>query len=96
MPAGLRDVRRTVERMEAATEAEREAAKKRMNAEAAAWRAKHCWSPNQLRHSRATIIRERYGIEAAQVVLGHSDPRVTEIYAERDFAAAARIMREIG
>jgi integrase len=54
------------------------------------------WSPNRLRHSRATIIRERYGIEAAQVVLGHSDPKTTEIYAERDFEMAARIMREIG
>lgn len=54
------------------------------------------WSPNQLRHSRATILRERYGIEAAQVVLGHSDAKTTEIYAERDFAMAARIMAEVG
>jgi integrase len=54
------------------------------------------WSQNRLRHSRATIIRERYGIEAAQTVLGHSDPKTTEIYAERDFEMAARIMREIG
>ena len=54
------------------------------------------WSPNRLRHSRATIIRERYGIEAAQTVLGHSDPKTTQIYAERDFEMAARIMREIG
>jgi len=54
------------------------------------------WSPNQLRHSRATIIREKYGIEAAQVVLGHAEVETTQIYAERDFAAAARIMSEIG
>lgn len=54
------------------------------------------WSPNQLRHTRATAIRERYGLEAAATVLGHSDPRVTEIYAERDFEMAARIMREVG
>ena len=93
MPKHLRNVRRTVSKL---PETERAAAKKRLNAEAAAWRKEHCWSPNQLRHSRATIIRERYGIEAAQVVLGHSDARTTEIYAERDFAAAARIMREIG
>ncbi len=63
---------------------------------AVAWRAKHCWSPNQLRHTRATAIRERYGIEAAATVLGHSDPRVTEIYAARDFEMAARIMSECG
>jgi integrase len=54
------------------------------------------WSPNRLRHSRGTMIRGRFGIEAAQVVLGHSDCRTTEIYAERDFDMAARIMREIG
>jgi integrase len=54
------------------------------------------WSPNRLRHSRATAIREQFGIEAAQVVLGHSDAKTTEIYAERDFEAATRIMREIG
>jgi hypothetical protein len=29
-------------------------------------------------------------------VLGHGDTRVTEIYAERDFGAAAKIMAEIG
>ncbi len=54
------------------------------------------WTPRQLRHSRATIIREQYGIEAAQVVLGHSDLRVTEVYAERNFEQAAQIMKEIG
>ncbi|MFM9966129.1 MAG: tyrosine-type recombinase/integrase [Planctomycetaceae bacterium] len=54
------------------------------------------WSPNQLRHTRATAIREKYGLEAASTVLGHSDPRVTEIYAERDFEMAARIMSEVG
>ena len=54
------------------------------------------WSPNRLRHSQATIIREKYGIEAAQVVLGHSDAGTTQIYAERDFEMAARVMKEIG
>ncbi len=54
------------------------------------------WAPNQLRHTRATRLRELYGIEASQVVLGHSDPQVTTIYAERDFKLAARIMREVG
>jgi integrase len=54
------------------------------------------WLPNQLCHSRATIIRERYGIEAAMVVLGHADAGTTEIYAQRNFEMAARVMREIG
>jgi integrase len=63
---------------------------------AAEWRWQHCWNPNQLRHSRATIIREKFGVEAAQVVLGHSDSRVTDIYAQKNFDLAARIMKQIG
>lgn len=60
------------------------------------WRSKHRWSPNQLRHAAATEIRKRYGLEAAQVALGHSNANVTQIYAERDLAKAAEIMREVG
>ncbi len=96
MPVELRDIRRTVKRMKDATKTEQYKARDDLSGAAAAWRQKHCWSPNQLRHLRATAIRERYGIEAAQTVLGHADPRVTEIYAERDFAMAAQVMREIG
>ena len=40
------------------------------------------WSPNQLRHTAATEIRAKAGLEAAQVVLGHSSAKTTEIYAE--------------
>ncbi len=54
------------------------------------------WAPNQLRHSTGTDLRTRYGLEAAQVVLGHSKADVTQIYAERDLAKAAAIMREVG
>jgi integrase len=96
MPTELRYVDRTVARMKDITEARRSATKEKLNCDAAVWRLKHCWSPNQLRHSRATAIREQYGIEAAQTVLGHADPKVTQIYAERDFAMAAKIMQEIG
>jgi len=61
------------------------------------WRVKHVWSPNQLRHARVTNLRRDYGIEAAQVVLGHSDALLTAtVYAERDFDAARRIMAEVG
>jgi len=60
------------------------------------WRKEHRWAPNRLRHSRATEIRERYGLEAAQAVLGHSRGDVTLIYAERDIEKAARIMAEVG
>lgn len=96
MAAELRYPARTAARLKDATEAERTKFKQRLEQQAAEWRLKHVWSPNQLRHSRATAIRERFGIEAAQTVLGHSDPKVTLVYAERDFATAERIMREIG
>ena len=55
------------------------------------------WSPNRLRHVAATEIRKRFGsIEVPQVVLGHSSANITQVYAERDHALAAQIMREIG
>jgi len=54
------------------------------------------WSPNRLRHLAATEIRRRYGLEGAQVILGHSRADVTQIYAERDLHLATAIMREVG
>jgi integrase len=53
-------------------------------------------SPRQLRHTRATLIRYAYGLEAARAVLGHADTKITELYAERNLGRAMRIMREIG
>lgn len=61
-----------------------------------AWRKAHAWHPNQLRHSRATEIRRRYGLEAAQVILGHSRADVTQVYAERNLDLAEEIAGEIG
>jgi len=61
-----------------------------------AWRKEHRWSPNQLRHTAAKEIRKRYGLEACQTVLGHASADVTQIYAERDYAKAREIMREVG
>ena len=63
---------------------------------AAEWRAKHCWSPNQLRHAAGTDVRRQFGAEAAQVTLGHANLEVTEIYAERNEKLAAEIMQKIG
>ena len=54
------------------------------------------WSPRQLRHTRATMIRKAFGLEAAKAVLGHTDTKITEIYAERDLDLAKRVMHEIG
>lgn len=54
------------------------------------------WTPNQLRHTAGTDVRQKYGLEGAQVHLGHSQANVTEVYAERDLTKAIKIAREIG
>jgi integrase len=54
------------------------------------------WHPNQIRHTVGTEVRARYGLEAAQVLLGHSRADVTQTYAERDLAKAADVARKIG
>ncbi|QDV78903.1 tyrosine-type recombinase/integrase [Botrimarina mediterranea] len=54
------------------------------------------WTPNQLRHAAATEVRAKFGLEAAQVTLGHSTARVSEIYAEKNLAAGAMVALAIG
>ena len=54
------------------------------------------WTPNQLRHSTGTEVRKKFGLDAAQVYLGHANASTTEIYAELDFEKAAQVAREIG
>ncbi len=54
------------------------------------------WHPNQLRHAFATEVRKRFGLEAAQVLLGHERIDVTQVYAERNRALAASVATEIG
>jgi site-specific recombinase XerC len=54
------------------------------------------WHPNQLRHAAATAIRREFGLEAAQVILGHSKADVTQIFAERDSAKAIEVVKRIG
>lgn len=61
-----------------------------------AWRKAHRWHPNQLRHNFATRVRREHGLEAAQVLLGHSKADVTQIYAERNAALAVEVAGEIG
>jgi len=54
------------------------------------------WSPNQLRHASATAIRKQFGLEAAQVVLGHARADVTQIYAEKNLQLAREIALKMG
>jgi integrase len=60
------------------------------------WRKDHHWHPHQLRHLRGTEVRQRFGLDAAQVVLGHCEASVTEIYARADLAKAAEVARLTG
>ncbi len=61
-----------------------------------AWRKAHRWAPNQLRHTAATLIRAKFGLDVAQAVLGHASADTTEIYAARDLSRAAEAVAEIG
>lgn len=54
------------------------------------------WSPNQLRHAAATEARATFGLEGAQVMLGHAKADVTQIYAERDKRLAIQVAKKIG
>lgn len=54
------------------------------------------WAPNQLRHLYATEIRAKYGLEASQIMLGHANANVTQIYAERDFAKMVEVAKAEG
>lgn len=61
------------------------------------WRKAHRWHPHQLRHNAATLLRRQFGLEAAQLALGHASAQVTDaVYAERDCAKVIEIMRRIG
>jgi site-specific recombinase XerD len=53
------------------------------------------WTPNRLRHTRGTELR-RHGIDLAKTVLGHTKVETTEIYAEKDLAAAIELVAKIG
>lgn len=61
------------------------------------WRKAHRWHPHQLRHNAATEIRKAFGLEAAQLALGHASAQITDaIYAERDHAKVIEVMRRVG
>lgn len=54
------------------------------------------WSPNQLRHTAATEARAEFGLDGAQLILGHAHAKTTEIYAEKDDKAGREIARRLG
>jgi len=54
------------------------------------------WHPHQLRHNAATRIRKEYGLEAAQLILGHAKADVTQLYAEINREKALEVAKQIG
>jgi integrase len=63
--------------------------------EVRAWRRGHRWHPNRLRHSRATELRP-HGLDVVKTILGHSKVETTQIYSEKDLAAAMELVSKIG
>ena len=54
------------------------------------------WSGHWLRHTASTSIRDQFGVEGAQTVLGHSRVSTTELYAQKSFRLAVEIMERVG
>ena len=61
-----------------------------------AWRRDHQWRPNRLRHTFGTQVRKEFGLEGAQVALGHTQANVTQVYAETNQQLAAQLAMRIG
>jgi integrase len=62
----------------------------------ATWYREHRWHPHQLRHAHATAVRRQFGLDGAQITLGHAHAAVSQIYAEADKQKGIEIARQIG
>jgi integrase len=60
-----------------------------------AWRRRHTWAPNRLRHTRATELRP-HGLDMVKTILGHQSVTTSQIYAERDIQAAMELVGKLG
>lgn len=54
------------------------------------------WTPHWLRHNAASRLREEYGLDVAQVMLGHSTADMTELYAHLNLKKAVKAAKEAG
>lgn len=54
------------------------------------------WHPNQLRHARATELRDEFGIEGSQASLGHATLTAHQIYALKSVRLAREIALKAG
>jgi integrase len=60
------------------------------------WRSAHRWSPNRIRHTAAAETLQAFDTETAQVKLGHSNIKTTQIYAGIDISRAIRAAKKHG
>lgn len=54
------------------------------------------WSPHPLRHNAGTAMRKEFGVEMAQLALGHASMAATQIYAERDREKIMSAFEKVG
>jgi integrase len=54
------------------------------------------WAPNMLRHTAATMIREKFGLDSAQAVLGHARIETSQVYAARMDQLASTVAAAVG
>lgn len=54
------------------------------------------WHPNQLRHLVLTEVREKFGLDAAQVIGGHARADVTQVYATIEAKKGAEVAAQVG
>lgn len=54
------------------------------------------WHSHQTRHTFATNLRAAGGLSLVSTSLGHQHDDTTEIYAERDYEAVAKLLAEVG
>lgn len=54
------------------------------------------WVPHQLRHTNADAVREEFGLEHTQAVLGHAKANMSEHYAKASKTKATEVARKIG
>jgi integrase len=60
------------------------------------WQQEHRWTPHRLRHTAGTAVREKFGLDGCQAILGHRNARVSEIYSELSTQKAIEIARSVG
>jgi integrase len=54
------------------------------------------WTPHRLRHTAASAVRKEFGLEAAQIILGHSRCDTTQVYAEVNHSKGIQIAEKMG